>query len=65
MKRTSLHPVGRGGVLLRQQRELRGLPWWEHMSVSKLDLRGTEVREILTLDSIKHGHKVKVYLNLD
>ena len=35
------------------------------MSVSKLDLRGTEVREILTLDSIERGHKVKVYLNLD
>jgi hypothetical protein len=35
------------------------------MSVSKLDIRGTEVHEILALNSIKPGRKFKVYLNLD
>ena len=32
-------------------------PRWERTSVSKLDLRGTEVREILALDSIERGRK--------
>ena len=58
-------PVEQGGVLLRWRRELRGPPGWERTSASKLNLRGTEVREILALDSIKHGHKFKVCLNLD
>jgi hypothetical protein len=35
------------------------------MSMSKLDLRGTEVCKILALDSIERGRKFKVYLNLD
>ena len=35
------------------------------MSVSKLDLRGAKVREILALDFIKRGRKFKFYLNLD
>ncbi len=32
-------------------------PRWDRTSVSKLDLRGTEVREILALDSIERGRK--------
>jgi len=32
-------------------------PRWERTSVSKLDLRGTEVREMLALDSIERGRK--------
>ena len=30
---------------------------WERTSVSKLDLRGTEVREMLALDSIERGRR--------
>jgi hypothetical protein len=32
-------------------------PRWERTSVSKLDLRGAEVREMLALDSIERGRK--------
>ena len=32
-------------------------PRWERTSVSKLDLRGTEVRDMLALDSIERGRK--------
>ena len=32
-------------------------PRWERTSVSRLDLRGTEVREMLALDSIERGRK--------
>jgi hypothetical protein len=32
-------------------------PRWDRTSVSKLDLRGTEVREIFALDSIERGRK--------